>query len=150
MRKTYVVTLSAEERTRLEKLVSTGRTSAKRQIYGRILLKADTNTLGAGWTDEQICVALARISHRWGCLWGPGAQRGGGWHTEAPFHHRASRRAAVVGVSKAFIAPCFTVDLCSCGPPSTPRTESSRRERDFGRRIRRALGDSPAIGQGLV
>jgi transposase len=58
MRKTYVVTLSAEERTRLEKLVSTGRTSAKRQTHGRILLKADTSPLGAGWTDEQICVAL--------------------------------------------------------------------------------------------
>src|SRR5436305_15252751 len=31
MRKTYVVTLSSEERSSLEKLVSTGRASAKRQ-----------------------------------------------------------------------------------------------------------------------
>lgn len=46
MRKTYVVTLSAEEHTRLEKLVSTGRASAKRQTHGRILLKADTSPLG--------------------------------------------------------------------------------------------------------
>jgi transposase len=58
MRKTYVVTLSPEERSSLEKLVSTGRTSAKRQTYGRILLKADTSAEGQGWTDEQICSAL--------------------------------------------------------------------------------------------
>jgi transposase len=57
MGKTYVVTLSSEERSRLEKLVSTGRTSAKRQIHGRILLKADTSA-GLGWSDEQICAAL--------------------------------------------------------------------------------------------
>lgn len=34
--------LSLEERERLEKLISTGRTSSKRQIQARILLKADT------------------------------------------------------------------------------------------------------------
>jgi hypothetical protein len=58
MRKLYVVTLSPEERSSLEKLVSTGRTSAKRQTHGRILLKADTSVAGPGWTDEQICAAL--------------------------------------------------------------------------------------------
>jgi hypothetical protein len=58
MRKLYVVTLSPEERSSLEKLVSTGRTSAKRQTHGRILLKADTSAAGPGWTDEQICAAL--------------------------------------------------------------------------------------------
>jgi len=57
MGKTYVVTLSSEERSSLEKLVSTGRTSAKRQIHGRILLKADTSA-ALGWSDEQICAAL--------------------------------------------------------------------------------------------
>jgi len=58
MRKSYVVTLSPEERASLEKLVSTGRTSAKRQTHGRILLKADTGLAGPGWSDEQICAAL--------------------------------------------------------------------------------------------
>jgi transposase len=58
MRKIYVITLSAEERSSLEKLVSTGSTSAKRQTHGRILLKADTNAAGPGWSDEQICAAL--------------------------------------------------------------------------------------------
>ena len=46
MRKLYVVTLSPEERSSLEKLVSTGRTSAKRQTHSRILLKADTSAAG--------------------------------------------------------------------------------------------------------
>src|SRR5436309_9875570 len=58
MRKNYVVTLNPEERENLEKLVSTGRTSAKRQTHGRILLKADAGLAGPGWTDEQICAAL--------------------------------------------------------------------------------------------
>ena len=58
MRKLYVITLSAEERSSLEKLISTGSTSAKRQTHGRILLKADTGAAGPGWSDEQICAAL--------------------------------------------------------------------------------------------
>src|SRR3954465_8469811 len=58
MKKTYVVTLSPEERSNLEKLVSTGRASAKRQTHSRILLKADTSAEGLGWTDEQIGWAL--------------------------------------------------------------------------------------------
>lgn len=58
MRKSYVVVLSPEERDRLEKLISTGRTSSKRQIHARILLKADTSAAGPGWSDEQIGEAL--------------------------------------------------------------------------------------------
>lgn len=58
MRKSYVVALSPEERERLEKLISTGRTSSKRQIQARILLKADTSAAGPGWSDEQIGEAL--------------------------------------------------------------------------------------------
>jgi transposase len=58
MRKSYVVDLSPEERERLEKLISTGRTSSKRQIQARILLKADTSAAGPGWSDEQIGEAL--------------------------------------------------------------------------------------------
>ena len=58
MRKDYVVVLVPEERERLEKLISTGRTSSKRQIRARILLKADTSAAGPGWSDEQIGEAL--------------------------------------------------------------------------------------------
>lgn len=58
MRKDYVVVLSPEERKHLEKLISTGRTSSKRQIRARILLKADTSAEGPGWSDEQIGEAL--------------------------------------------------------------------------------------------
>ncbi|HZF14240.1 MAG TPA: IS630 family transposase [Thermoanaerobaculia bacterium] len=58
MRKSYLVALNPEERASLEKLISTGRTSAKRQTHGRILLKADAGLAGPGWTDEQICTAL--------------------------------------------------------------------------------------------
>lgn len=58
MRKSYVVVLSLEERDRLEKLISTGRTSSKRQIHARILLKADTSEAGPAWPDEQIGEAL--------------------------------------------------------------------------------------------
>lgn len=58
MRKSYVVVLSAEERQSLEKLISTGRTSSKRQIRARILLKADASEAGPSWSDEQIAEAL--------------------------------------------------------------------------------------------
>ena len=58
MHKNYVVVLSPEERERLEKLISTGHTSSKRQIRARILLKADTSAAGPSWTDEQISEAL--------------------------------------------------------------------------------------------
>lgn len=58
MHKNYLVVLSPEERERLEKLISTGHTSSKRQIRARILLKADTSAAGPSWTDEQISEAL--------------------------------------------------------------------------------------------
>lgn len=58
MRKTYVVTLTSEERACLEKLANSGRTSARRQIHARILLKADTGAAGPGWLDPQISEAL--------------------------------------------------------------------------------------------
>lgn len=58
MRKSYVVVLSPEERERLERLTSTGRTSSKRQIHARILLKADTSESGPGWSDERVSEAL--------------------------------------------------------------------------------------------
>lgn len=90
MQKSYVVTLSPDERASLEKLISTGRTSAKRQTHGRILLKADSALAGPGWTDEQICTALdvslatvARVRKRF-------VEEG----LEAVTHHRQARRPA--------------------------------------------------------
>ena len=58
MRKSYVVVLNPEERERLERLISTGHTSSKRQIRARILLKADASEAGPAWSDEQIAEAL--------------------------------------------------------------------------------------------
>lgn len=56
--KTYIVDLTAEERASLEKVANSGRTSARKQIHARILLKADTSVTGSGWSDEQIADAL--------------------------------------------------------------------------------------------
>ena len=56
--KKYVVELGAEERVRLNKLISKGKASAKTILKARILLKADKSEAGEGWADEQICQAL--------------------------------------------------------------------------------------------
>lgn len=58
MAKRYVVNLTSEERSTLEKLVNTGRASAKKQIHARILLKADISAEGPGCSDREICEAL--------------------------------------------------------------------------------------------
>ena len=58
MRKTYIVTLTEEERSRLTKLVSSGRAPARKLTRARILLKADSSPWGPGWTDRAICEAL--------------------------------------------------------------------------------------------
>ena len=58
MPKSHLVSLSAEEREELEKLITTGLTSAKRQTHGRILLKADNGPEGPGWSDKQISEAV--------------------------------------------------------------------------------------------
>jgi Homeodomain-like domain len=52
----YRVTLTAAERMGLEKLVSTGRTAARRLVHARILLLADTRV--GDQTDEAIVEAL--------------------------------------------------------------------------------------------
>jgi transposase len=110
MRKTYTVTLNPEERASLEKLVSTGRTSAKRQTHGRILLKADVGPAGSGWTDEQICTALdvslatvARVRKRF-------VEEG----LEAVTHRRKARRPSrcrLDGVQEAHLL------ALACSPP---------------------------------
>ena len=56
--KKFVVELDEGERTRLDALVSKGKTSAKNILKARILLKADQGADGEAWTDEEICAAL--------------------------------------------------------------------------------------------
>ena len=56
--KKYVVRLSSEERERLEALVRKGKSSARRLLKARILLKADVSEGGDGWSDSRIIEAL--------------------------------------------------------------------------------------------
>ncbi len=57
-KKKYIVSLTAEEREELEQLSTTGKVAAYKMNHARILLKADTNQEGGGWTDEAISQAL--------------------------------------------------------------------------------------------
>ena len=54
----YVVTLTAEERSLLQSLISKGKAAAHKQLHARILLKADTSSDSKAWTDEQIAQGL--------------------------------------------------------------------------------------------
>ena len=56
--KKFVVKLDADERARLDKLISKGKAAAKTILKARILLKADQGEAGCGWSDEAICKAL--------------------------------------------------------------------------------------------
>ena len=56
--KKYLVTLDAEERQHLGKLVSAGRRSARTLTRARILLKADQAPGGPAWDDARIAEAL--------------------------------------------------------------------------------------------
>ena len=56
--KKFIVELSAEERTRLNELISKGKASAKVILKARILLKSDKLEPGEGWSDEDVCTAL--------------------------------------------------------------------------------------------
>lgn len=56
--KKFIVDLSAEERARLEGLISKGKASAKAILKARILLKADQGVGGPGWCDAKILEAL--------------------------------------------------------------------------------------------
>lgn len=57
-KKKYIVSLSAEERETLERLTTTGKAPAYKMNHARILLKADTQQEGSGWTDQAISQAL--------------------------------------------------------------------------------------------
>lgn len=54
----YRVTLTDEERTELESLISGGRGAARKLCRARILLKADAGSGGPGWDDGRISEAL--------------------------------------------------------------------------------------------
>ena len=56
--KKYVVTLSTQERQRLEVLIRTGTHSARKLLRARILLKADASEAGEALTDSEIAVGL--------------------------------------------------------------------------------------------
>jgi hypothetical protein len=61
--KRYLVTLTADERRDLAKLVSAGRRSARTLTRARILLKADQADGGPAWDDARIAEALG-CGHR--------------------------------------------------------------------------------------
>ena len=56
--KKYKVTLTDEERTELQELISRGKGPARRLCHARILLKADASPEGPGWEDVAISEAL--------------------------------------------------------------------------------------------
>jgi len=57
-KKLYVVTLTADERSRLQALITKGKAAAQKRLHAQILLKADAGPHGAGWKDEQIIEAF--------------------------------------------------------------------------------------------
>lgn len=57
-KKKYIVSLTPEERLALEKLATTGIATAYKINHARVLLKADINQNGGGWTDTEISNAL--------------------------------------------------------------------------------------------
>src|SRR3981189_987152 len=56
--KKHVVRLSVEEREQLQMLIRKGKSSAKRLLKARILLKADVSERGERWSDSKIIEAL--------------------------------------------------------------------------------------------
>lgn len=54
----YIVTLTDEERQRLQEMLSRGKTAARKLAHARILLKADAAPGGPVWHDDTISEAL--------------------------------------------------------------------------------------------
>src|SRR6476620_1398037 len=52
--KRYIVSLTNEERQKLEQITKIGKTAASKINHARILLKADINHQDGGWTDQAI------------------------------------------------------------------------------------------------
>ena len=61
-KKKYIVDLSSSERNYLEEITNKGKTAAYKMNHARILLKADINQEGGGWTDSRIAESL-NIGH---------------------------------------------------------------------------------------
>jgi len=55
--KKYIVTLTKAEKASLQKLISSGKASARKLTHARILLKADESEC-QGWKDKEIASAL--------------------------------------------------------------------------------------------
>jgi transposase len=58
MQKRYTVMLTEEQRSILRALLSSGQAPARTLTRARILLKADINQEGGGWSDPAICEAV--------------------------------------------------------------------------------------------
>jgi hypothetical protein len=56
--KKYVVRLTSEERTKLQRLVSVGKAAARKILHAGILLQADQGPDGPAWPDVQIARGL--------------------------------------------------------------------------------------------
>ncbi len=52
-KKKYIVTLTPQERTYLEKFTTTGKNSVYKINHARVLLLADTNQKEGGWIDKR-------------------------------------------------------------------------------------------------
>jgi transposase len=63
MAKRYGVTLTAEERDELGRMISRGKADARKLAHARVLLQADASEGGPGWTDTAISEAV-RVSVR--------------------------------------------------------------------------------------
>src|ERR671926_1588719 len=63
MAKRYRVTLTAEERDELGRMISRGKAAARKLAHARVLLQADASEGGPGWTDAAIAEAV-RVSVR--------------------------------------------------------------------------------------
>lgn len=57
MNKKYIVRLTSEERTRLQEIVSKGKTAAYKIQHAHVLLNADANE--TNWSDEHMAEALS-------------------------------------------------------------------------------------------
>jgi transposase len=56
--KKYKVTLTADERQQLRKLIADGKAAAKKLAHARVLLKADAAEGGPAWPDSRIAKAI--------------------------------------------------------------------------------------------
>ena len=63
MAKRYRVTLTAEEREGLGRMISRGKADARKLAHARVLLQADASEGGPNWTDTRIAAAV-RVSVR--------------------------------------------------------------------------------------